>query len=107
MGEPSRPDRRSTSALAYRQWYGTARWKRRRKGQLRAHPLCIMCQAEGIYTAATVADHVTPHKGDPQAFWQGPLQSLCAPHHDRDKQRAEIMDTPLQVDADGWPLARG
>ena len=67
---------RSDEAVIYRAWYGTQRWKRRRKGQLRAEPFCVMCRKAGVYTAATVADHVTPHKGDPLAFWTGRLQSL-------------------------------
>ena len=45
--------------------------------------------AKGIITAATVADHVTPHRGDYEAFWHGELQSLCKFHHDKTKQRHE------------------
>ena len=48
-----------------------------------------MCEAQGLAVPATVADHVEPHAGDPDLFWNGKLQSLCKPHHDRDKQRAE------------------
>jgi hypothetical protein len=48
-----------------------------------------MCLAEGIATAATVADHVEPHRGDAHLFWNGELQSLCASHHNAAKQRAE------------------
>lgn len=43
----------------------------------------------GKVTAATVADHITPHKGDYELFWHGPLQSLCAFHHNKTKQRIE------------------
>lgn len=42
---------------------------------------------QGKVTPATVADHVEPHGGDPEAFWSGALQSLCAEHHDSVKQR--------------------
>ena len=38
---------------------------------------------------ATVCDHVEPHRGDVAKFHGGPFQSLCAFHHNRDKQRAE------------------
>ena len=103
---PRRPGKRSADAAAYRRWYSTPRWRRRRVEQLRREPFCAMCLALGVHTAATVADHVTPHRGDPDRFWRGRLQSLCAPHHDRDKQREELMDRPLTVDADGWPLNR-
>ena len=63
-----------------------------------------MCQDLGVYACATVADHITPHRGDAALFWRGKLQSLCKPHHDRDKQHEERMATPLAVDADGWPV---
>lgn len=95
---PSRPPvhgavRRQREAKATRDEYearrGTAasrgygsRWQKARLGFLRKHPLCAHCQAEGRVTAATVVDHIVPHKGDPVAFWDrtnwGPL---CAPHH--------------------------
>ena len=39
-------------------------------------------------TAATVADHITPHRGDPILF-EGPLQSLCKECHDSVKQSLE------------------
>ena len=110
MGETSRPDRRddqrSDEALVWRSWYGTARWKRRRLDQLRAEPFCAMCLDLGVYVAASVADHVEPHKGDPVKFWRGELQSLCPPHHDRDKKLAELGRPLLGCDADGWPLGR-
>ncbi len=48
-----------------------------------------MCEAEGRLNLATVCDHVTPHRGNPDRFWNGPFQSLCVTHHNRDKQREE------------------
>jgi 5-methylcytosine-specific restriction endonuclease McrA len=96
-----------TSQPGVAAWYGSARWKRRRRDQLRAEPLCAICLTrDGRYVAATVADHVTPHRGDPQRFWHGRLQSLCAPHHSRDKQLEEHGRPLLGVDADGWPVGR-
>lgn len=77
----------------WRRWYKTARWQRQRLAQLIAHPLCAICQREGRITAATVADHVKPHRGDADLFWNGELQSLCdeAPWrcHSRVKQLEE------------------
>jgi 5-methylcytosine-specific restriction protein A len=63
-----------------------------------------MCFALGIVNAATVCDHVEPHRGDPVSFWGGPFQSLCAQHHSRDKQRAERGRPVVKVGADGWPM---
>ena len=65
------------------------RWRKFRTAYLSAHPLCVMCEAEGKTEAATVVDHVTPHRGDMVLFWQGPFQALCAAHHSRHKQRQE------------------
>ena len=84
-------------------WYGTARWKRRRAEHLRAEPLCRMCMAEGKATAATVADHIEPHRGDQVKFWTGALQSLCAPHHNSDKALIEAGKPVSKIGDDGWP----
>jgi 5-methylcytosine-specific restriction enzyme A len=67
----------------------TARWQALRAHQLRAEPLCRMCLADGRPVAATICDHIEPHGGDLYKFWHGPFQSLCKPHHDREKQREE------------------
>lgn len=81
-------------------------WRKRRRAHLRASPLCVMCEADGVYTPATVADHVEPHEGDALKFWTGRLQSLCAYHHDSHKQRIEGGAVIGGVDADGWPIGR-
>jgi 5-methylcytosine-specific restriction protein A len=83
--------------------YDHRRWRKRAKRQLREQPLCVMCMAEGQAVAATVADHVTPHKGDEWAFWMGPLQSLCKSHHDRAKRSEEIRGYTKAIGADGFP----
>ena len=65
-------------------------WDKARAAHLREHPGCAMCEREGRYTSATVVDHIAPHRGDPNLFWNTTnWQSLCKPHHDSDKQRAE------------------
>jgi 5-methylcytosine-specific restriction protein A len=61
-----------------------------------------MCKAEGRITPANTCDHVTPHGGDPEKFWVGPFQSLCAAHHNSDKQR-EDAGFGWRVGSDGWP----
>jgi 5-methylcytosine-specific restriction endonuclease McrA len=84
--------------------YGSAAWKKRRAAQLREHPLCTMCEQRGRVTPATVADHVTPHSGDPVAFFEGKLQSLCKTCHDSTKQRLEKSGRMLGCDESGVPL---
>ena len=66
------------------------KWQKAREQHLREHPLCVMCQAEGQVTVATVVDHIEPHRGDMSLFWQrSNWQSLCSTHHSKDKQREE------------------
>lgn len=99
----ARLDQRSVDAEAYRGWYKTQRWRNLRAAQLRSHPLCAMCEEDGRVTAATVCDHVRPHKGDATLFWSGPFQSLCKLHHDATKQRAEARGYEPGSDASGQP----
>ena len=62
--------------------YGS-KWDRERLIFLRAHPLCVMCQEQGRVTAATVVDHIIPHRGDMSLFWdERNWQSLCERCHD-------------------------
>jgi 5-methylcytosine-specific restriction protein A len=85
-------------------FHGTERWKRKRLAQLRAEPLCRMCKAAGRITAATVADHVEPHRGDAEAFWTGELQSLCTTCHSSHKQAEEVNGYSSAIGTDGWPV---
>lgn len=97
-------DQRSAEAEAYRPWYKTARWRQLRSAILRSKPLCRMCREHGVITAATVVDHIQPHKGDEALFWSPEnLQPLCATHHNRDKQSEERRGYSTEVGADGWP----
>jgi 5-methylcytosine-specific restriction enzyme A len=80
------------------------RWAKFRLSFLAANPLCVMCQAEGRVTAATVVDHITPHRGCDETFWRvGNHQALCAHHHNSAKQRTERLGYDPSIGADGWP----
>ena len=80
------------------------KWQKCRAAQLRAHPLCRLCMdVRGLVTAASVADHVVPHRGDPVLF-EGPLQSLCAPCHNSWKQSLESGGYIKGCDLTGAPL---
>lgn len=63
--------------------YNSSRWKGMRRLQLIAFPWCAACLTVSIYAAATTADHVVPHRGDPELFYNGELQSLCFSCHSR------------------------
>lgn len=87
--------------------YVSTTWKKLRVWHLTRNPLCVMCLKEDRLTPANVVDHVKPHRGD-MALFRDPLnlQSLCEPHHNRDKQRgeaAELLAVPA-VDEDGYPI---
>lgn len=74
-------DRRRGSAAE--RGYG-ARWQRLRKEFLRAHPLCVRCMDLGSVRSADVVDHIKPHKGNKNLFWdQANWQALCASCHNR------------------------
>jgi|SRR5690606_5488580 len=61
-----------------------AQWRKARKRYLTEHPLCVECEKNGRLTPATVVDHIIPHKGDMQLFWdESNWQPLCKPCHDR------------------------
>lgn len=80
-----RTDKQSSASRGY-----GYRWQQARARHLRSQPLCVMCQAEGRVTAATVVDHIVPHRGDQSLFWrESNWQSLCAHHHSSTKQREE------------------
>src|SRR4051794_38339439 len=88
---------------AWQAWYKTPRWKAVRLAQLRAEPWCAYCLKAGNRVAALVCDHVEPHRGNEQSFWNGPRQSLCQAHHSASKQRAERRGFGSEVGSDGWP----
>lgn len=90
------PKTEAASRAAYspwRRWYNTARWRKLRMATLIRDALT--CQWPGCGhlegdTALLVADHRTPHRGDPALFWDATnLWTLCKPCHDRLKQREE------------------
>lgn len=95
----------SKARPSFRERGYTARWDRLRKLYLSQHPQCVMCERDGRITAATVVDHIKPHRGDQVLMWdQDNWQSLCASHHNSTKQRAERRGYQVGCDAAGRPL---
>jgi len=96
---------RSSLTTAQRGYGG--RWQRERLLFLAQHPLCLMCEVEGRVTAATVVDHITPHKGDYDLMWDASnWQALCPTHHNSDKQRIDKGGKPkTRIGVDGWPTS--
>lgn len=87
-----------------RRLYDSVRWRKKAKRQLDREPLCRICSRAGRTTAATVADHIVPHKGDLDLFWNGELQSLCASCHSKHKQAQEKGGLLPGCGVDGVPL---
>ncbi|MDW9600442.1 HNH endonuclease [Sinorhizobium meliloti] len=88
--EQSRDKRRYT-ATPWRKWYGLKRWKMLRdEVLLEALYACKRCGVLEHDTSRLVADHVIPHRGRSDLFWErGNLQCLCKTCHDTVKQREE------------------
>lgn len=58
----------------WKQWYKTAGWIRLRQAVFQRD--CYTCQRSGVICAgkhpapdSPVANHKTPHRGDPKLFW--------------------------------------
>ena len=63
--------------------YGSA-WQKASRQFLQAHPLCEECMKQGKYVKATVVDHVVPHRGDEELFWdRSNWRALCKRCHDK------------------------
>ena len=88
--------------------YSNTRWQKARARFLRHYPLCVMCQKEGRITPATVVDHIEPHKGDEEKFWdESNWQPLCAIHHNSHKKIIEGGKSVRKVGVDGYPVGGG
>ena len=62
----------------------SARWQKARLRYLREHPLCVECLSVGVVEPAEVVDHIEPHRGNYDLFWnEDNWQSLCLMHHNK------------------------
>ena len=57
---------------------------------LSAHPLCVECERQGRVKASEVWDHIVPHQGDEEKYWD-PLnhQALCRRCHSKKTARGD------------------
>ena len=87
-----------TEELSRTEYFDSPRYRRMRKAQLLTNPLCKLCEAKGVITAATEVDHITPrHKGG-AIFDFANMQSLCHECH-KEKTRAENSTSPRRTGA--------
>ena len=105
-GQSWRVDKRKTAERGYG-W----RWQKARATFLSRpeNVLCRMCQAEGLAVVATVVDHVIPHRGNQDLFWDtNNWQPLCKKHHDGTKQSIDKGGHGhMKVGMDGLPAGDG
>lgn len=81
---------------SYAHLYGK-RWHATAKRHLARNPLCVTCLAAGRLAAATVVDHIRPHRGDRALFWDPRnRQSLCKHCHNSTKQKLEAAARKAQ-----------
>lgn len=74
----------SPAAILARRLYAEPKWVRASKAYLRDHPLCVDCLELGAVEPATDVDHIEPHKGDRNRFWDRiNWQALCHRCHSR------------------------
>lgn len=68
----------------YKKLYNSSRWQDLRRYVLNKQSLCVECLKNNRITPATVVDHIKPHKGNEDLFYDiNNLQSLCKSCHDR------------------------
>ena len=77
------PPSESRSQQAIRKLFNSTAWKRTSEMELINEPLCAACLKEDKVTAATCRDHIIPHRGDYELFWNGKRQSLCESCHSK------------------------
>ena len=59
------------------------RWKKSRANYLKSYPICRSCEEKGLSEPATLIDHIIPHKGNYDLFWDmDNWQPLCKRCHD-------------------------
>ncbi len=88
--------------------YDKRRWRRGSKQFLAENPLCRMCQEVGRTKLAQLVDHIVPHRGDPELFWdRANWQGLCSTCHSGAKASFERTGKMRGCDVDGTPLDPG
>ncbi len=93
--------------LGIKRLYDSVQWRRARRIFLSdpEHCLCVHCLSIGIETPATIIDHIKPHKGNIDLFWdEDNWQGLCANCHSGWKRRAEHGKQSIACDINGFPI---
>ena len=71
------------------------------------HPLCVDCEAEGRYVAATDVDHIIPAREYAGSFYDpSNFASLCHAHHSAKTARTQALATHVS-EANSWVTEHG
>ncbi|MCK5604813.1 HNH endonuclease [Candidatus Pacearchaeota archaeon] len=78
--------------------YSTRRWRATRELHLSTEPLCRPCKKEGRLVPAVLVDHIKPHKGDEELFWdESNRQSMCDLCHRQKSAREDgVFGNPVK-----------
>jgi 5-methylcytosine-specific restriction endonuclease McrA len=78
-------DRGSSAERGY-----DSRWRKAAKSYLRQNPLCAYCALDGLVAAASLVDHLYPHRRFDGVFWRTEWWvSACTACHSGAKQQVE------------------
>lgn len=81
------------------------KWQKESKRFLDENPLCKYCYEVREIKAATVVDHIIPHKGNMKLFWdRSNWQSLCDHCHNSIKAKEEARGVRIGGDESGQPF---
>ncbi len=68
----------------YQQFYRSTAWKKLSHHWLMTHPLCVSCEAQGIYRKGDLVDHIVELRDDwTKRLDPDNLQTLCYACHNR------------------------
>jgi len=84
--------------------YYDRNWRNARAIFLQSYPLCKFCYEIGTIRKADLVDHIKPHKGDYNLFWDRKnWQALCTDCHVSIKAKIELGQIK-RIGLDGWPM---
>lgn len=74
----------------WRRLYKLQAWVDGSRAFLAENPYCRECQKAGRTEVATDTDHIIPHRGNLELFWdRANWQPLCHSHHSKKTKRGE------------------
>lgn len=66
-----------------KEFYNSWPWRKKSKSYREEHPLCVVCEREGLVVQARVVDHIVSINKGGDKFDDDNLQSLCDSCHNR------------------------